>query len=327
MSDKYYLQQADLDSKWDNFINSSLYQSAFLSSDFLLALKNKLVAYYCYKNKTIKAGFVLVKKNNHEVALHDFLIYNGIVFTKPLKEQNIAQIGSEQFRVLNCIADNLPLMYKKIELSLSPSILDIRPFSWYNYGKPNTKYEVEVRFTSYLWIKNFYKYESLDENILYKNCSYSRRQEIRYGIKNKVKTKEHFDFEKFVDFYISTMLRQGIETNEKSIMEMKNLLKRLNETKKGRMFMSYTIDGSIGSMAFFLVEPKKAYLLFLANNPVMRNTQTGTMVLWDAFSILSRSNIQEIDLEGVNSPKRGWFKLSFGGNIKPYFHIRYNNKT
>ena len=123
------------------------------------------------------------------------------------------------------------------------------------------------------------------------------------------------------------MLRQGIETNEKSIMEMKNLLKRLNETKKGRMFMSYTIDGSIGSMAFFLVEPKKAYLLFLANNPVMRNTQTGTMVLWDAFSILSRSNIQEIDLEGVNSPKRGWFKLSFGGNIKPYFHIRYNNKT
>ena len=33
------------------------------------------------------------------------------------------------------------------------------------------------------------------------------------------------------------------------------------------------------------------------------------------------NNINEIDLEGVNSPLRGSFKLSFGGNLKNYYQL------
>ncbi len=31
-----------------------------------------------------------------------------------------------------------------------------------------------------------------------------------------------------------------------------------------------------------------------------------------------------IDLEGVNSPNRGFWKLGFGGNLLPYYHISMN---
>ena len=46
------------------------------------------------------------------------------------------------------------------------------------------------------------------------------------------------------------------------------------------------------------------------------------MVLWDGFELLRLSGVSEIDLEGMNSPSRGYFKLSFGGDIIPYYHLK-----
>ena len=32
---------------------------------------------------------------------------------------------------------------------------------------------------------------------------------------------------------------------------------------------------------------------------------------------------KKFDLEGINSPKRGSFKTGFGGNIYPYYNIKF----
>jgi hypothetical protein len=37
--------------------------------------------------------------------------------------------------------------------------------------------------------------------------------------------------------------------------------------------------------------------------------------------MLALEGIAEVDLEGVNSPRRGWFKLSFGGALLPYYEL------
>ena len=74
-------------------------------------------------------------------------------------------------------------------------------------------------------------------------------------------------------------------------------------------------------MAVFLLGHNTAYYLFGANDPDMRNQHTGTAVIWDSFHILSEMNINTVDLEGINSPNRGWFKTSFGGRIIPYYKI------
>ena len=80
----------------------------------------------------------------------------------------------------------------------------------------------------------------------------------------------------------------------------------------------------MGSIAFFGIDHKRGYFLFGANDPEMRDEHTGTAVLWDSFCFLSQDGIFEIDLEGINSPTRGWFKLSFGGTISPYYHLSYS---
>lgn len=78
-------------------------------------------------------------------------------------------------------------------------------------------------------------------------------------------------------------------------------------------------------MAVFLIMGDIGYYLFGVSDFEYRNMQTGTAVLWQTFSILAERGIHHIDLEGVNSPARGWFKLSFGVELKPYYKLVYQS--
>ena len=49
--------------------------------------------------------------------------------------------------------------------------------------------------------------------------------------------------------------------------------------------------------------------------------------LVNSFYELKKISVKTIDLEGVNSPKRGYFKTSFGGDIYPYYKINFNNDS
>jgi lipid II:glycine glycyltransferase (peptidoglycan interpeptide bridge formation enzyme) len=96
--------------------------------------------------------------------------------------------------------------------------------------------------------------------------------------------------------------------------------------KKARLYASYDEKNELGSMAFFAWDNKRAYYIFGASDPIKRNGHSGTAVLWDAFYDLNNIGIDKVDLEGINSPHRGWFKLSFGGDIVPYYRMDYKLK-
>ena len=100
-------------------------------------------------------------------------------------------------------------------------------------------------------------------------------------------------------------------------------MEKLFTANLGRMFISYSQNYTPGSIAFFGIDHRRGYFLFAANDPVLRNEHTGTAVLWDSFYLLNQEGIYEIDFEGINSPARGWFKLSFGGTISPYYQLSY----
>ena len=104
---------------------------------------------------------------------------------------------------------------------------------------------------------------------------------------------------------------------------MKELLHTLLSNKSGVMIQSSDAEGRVGSMAIFLLDQRRAYYLFGANDPKMRSQHTGTAVLWDSFYLLADLGFLEVDLEGINSPNRGWFKLSFGGSCVPYYVMNF----
>ena len=49
----------------------------------------------------------------------------------------------------------------------------------------------------------------------------------------------------------------------------------------------------------------------------------GMLKIWNSMKGLSKSGVNEIDLEGINSLRRWLFKLSFGGRPVPHYHVSY----
>jgi hypothetical protein len=55
----------------------------------------------------------------------------------------------------------------------------------------------------------------------------------------------------------------------------------------------------------------------------LENDYSMTYLLIHSFFELKKKNITKIDLEGMNSPKRSFFKNGFGGNLLPYYSIKF----
>ena len=320
----YKLEKVDLDEKWDLFIKSSSTGTVFSYSEYLNCINKKVAAYFLYKNKEVRAAVALVLDDNNprSTVLHNFLIYNGIIFGTQQHMQNNAQVISDHFRIMEFIATELPHYYNVVTMRLHPTVKDIRPFLWYNFGTAKPKYTVDIRYTSHVNIEELAVVPRIEDTVLYFETLASRRQELRYAMKKGVITREDFQVDNFTEFYSKTMQRQNIKVGSEYLGEMRTILVNLYKAGLGRLYVAYTADGQAGSMAFFCVDNKRAYYIFGANDPNLRDSHTGTAVLWDSFRFLSKDGVKEVDMEGVNSPQRGWFKLSFGGAIDSYYVVR-----
>lgn len=318
---KYRLVEAPIDENWDKLIEDSENGTAFATRAYLESVGMPIDSYYCLKgDEPMAAFFVPVNKQRTKAIGHDFIIYDGLIY-RNFPKLNRSQRFSEQFKIQEAVSNALVDRYESIRLSLHPSIKDIRPFLWFNYGTDLLKYKINLRYTSYVYIGDFASSEKLEDIEIYKEASVARRQEIRYAIKKDVMTEESLDINGFISYYLMTMERQEIVVDEIVQQQMSLLLNRL--IKRGMILQIVSKDATerIGSRAIYLIDNKRAYYLFGASDPKMRSSHTGTAVLWDAFYKLSRRGIKVVDLEGINSPNRGWFKLSFGGEINPYYEV------
>ena len=69
-------------------------------------------------------------------------------------------------------------------------------------------------------------------------------------------------------------------------------------------------------MNLFLFDQRRAYYLFGANSPDLRATGGSTRLILDSILNARSRGLEEIDFVGVNSPKRGDFKLSFNPTLR-----------
>lgn len=319
----YRLEPAALDGDWDRFVQWSPQGTLFCESVFASALQGEFLPYWVLKKNEPKAAVLLLKTEQTETGLHELLIHSGPMMAASDGQQNGAQTLSEEFRVLSFLASKLADYFKVVEFATHPALRDLRPFLWHNYGEDLPKYTAELCYTAYLDIADAGSDCALNDNRVYHMANKSRRQEIRYAAKAGVRTTERFDADLFRRFYELVFQRQQLVPTP-STEEIVGVMRSLHEAGRLRMFVSETSSGEIGSIAVFGIDTKRAYYLYGANDPALRDGHTGTAVLWDSFRALS-SDTDEVDLEGVNSPMRGYFKLSFGAELHPYYHVKLDN--
>lgn len=318
----YSLERTEPGPDWDRFVEDSPQGTVFAQSEFLKASGLKPSLWYCVKNRETMGAAVLVEAAEGHACVHSgLLVYSGILFRPPDPKQNAAQVFSEQFRITSSIIRGLADTYSRIEMAVHHSFTDLRPFLWHNYGSGGPQFDVSVRYTSLVDLLGA-ESSTLQDNPVYLACNKSRRQEIRYALKAEIATTEGYDRGLFETLYRKTFEAQGITVPETELGSILAATDGLDATGRLRMYVSQTPGEDVGSIAVFGQDSKRAYYLYGANNPNLRSGYTGTAVLWAAFQALATDGCTELDLEGINSPKRGYFKLSFGGTITPYHILR-----
>lgn len=327
MPKKLNLISTSPDNEWDKLVERSPYSSIFFHSSFLKNLLSCNLRHYKIFNGGELRGLLLLCTSIDSASCiqNDLLVYSGICFGPPTNNQSYAQQISEQFDISSYIANYLAQEYKSVDIQLPPSVHDIRPFLWYNYNSDLPKYTAIPRFTSLLNISGLSETTNYENHPIFMNSSSSRRQQIRYSIRDRIEVHESNDVQKFLDLYQLTFKRQSIDISADKLNQTGNLVQGLLDNKMAKVFFSYLPTGEPASVAVFGLNNKQSCYLFGANDPDHRHTSSGTAILWQSFRKLAEYGCTTIDLEGVNSPNRGWFKLSFGGKLLTYYQLKFEN--
>jgi hypothetical protein len=310
-------------------VDESPQGTVFCNHKYLSSLESNFELFEITKGRETKAGLCLIlNKDRSSAQLDDLVIYNGLLFNQN-KSQKDTKARYERFKMTEFVIQHIVEKFGDINLSLSPFFEDIRPFLWHNYHAANghKKFKVDVRYTSLLNIEELRFDKSEEGYALFKNMDTLRQRNLREARKRKdIRVSPGTNISLFIEYYRLLMAKQGIEVSTKKLSKMKGLTKKLLEKNMAVFTAAHNEEGEILYITVFCFDKKRAYYLFGAGNPSSKERFQGTVTFWDTFKILAQQyGIKEIDMEGVNSPKRGWFKLSFGGYLMPYYHLRYTN--
>jgi len=308
---------------WDKFIESSDQGTIFSNSNYLNKAVENYRILFVRKGEKIKCGLVLIEdKENSNIINDDLIIYAGLIFSTEIEQKRVKTI-LERHEITGFIIKWLVSRYKKIDINLSPQVEDMRPFLWLNYHSENVKdkFHLDLRYTSYV---NFNSKDLLKNNLnsqLFRSFDTLRKRNIREGIKAGCYSKFGNDIEFFLDSYSSLMEEQGQKQDQKKLNHMSSLLDMILTKNFGQFIITYDSKNRPIYSTIFCWDSKRAYYLFGAPAPGVRERYMGSIAFWHSFLYLAERGISIVDLEGVNSPKRGYFKMGFGGNLTPYYRI------
>ncbi len=319
---KYKKNEVEL---WDKLVTHSKESTLFASSFYISACSQKIDRYFVYKGNQLKAGiyFPVIEKS---IILSDLLIYSGILFNDIDNQKNVKK-NSEKFLITEFIIEFITQNYSQINICLY-NIKDLRPFLWKNYhSNKDKKFLINIQYTSILNIDELFLRKKDYENDLFINMDSVRQSDIKKGIAN-IKNLE-FNYEGkinlFMNSYNKMMKDNGVLIPKTESEKIKKLIVNLISECNGNLFeLRDKSDNKILYFCFFAYFKNEAYYLYGSGEKNNMTRYSATYCLWECFKFMSTKGISRVNLEGVNSPMRGQYKMSLGGKLKKYYNIIFS---
>lgn len=310
---------------WDALVRRSPQGTLFSERAYLQWTGHKHHLWWVRQGTELKAGVCLVVSDDERrCELDDLVIYGGLLFNTDPKRQLVKR-RHDEFQIAEFVAEQLAIHYESLEIPLSPQFTDLRPFQWYRYhDAPEHQYALHLRYTSYLEIGGLREWCGNEEDSpFFAEMETVRRYSVREAAKKGGSVDRCTDSRLLLSFYQNLMERQGEHQSAGKIAAMKGVMDGLLGAGRGALFHVLDTHGRVLYAVMYGWDEKRAYYLFGAGNTEVSTPWQGTLAHWEAFKYLAQTcALTEIDLEGVNSPQRGWFKLGFGGDLRPYYYAR-----
>ena len=322
MSKSLSIEECVNDEKWDKFILSTENKNFYSISDLINSSK------FQYKK-------ILIKKSDEIVGSFHFYhnqksIINGDCIYSPINYKlfDDSTTGSQiykKFDITNCFIDFIIKDFNMGEFTLDTQTNDLRPFYWYNFDKKKEIFTTKsVRYTSAVSLDNLNNQtQNFQESPVFKNFSRSIKQQYIKSLKENFFVRDEFDTSLAKKIILNTYKRQNIEINY-DLDQTLELYQKLERKKLIKMIICSKNSVDISFVIFSTIGDKSIYLHGGRLNDENQDSSL-TYNIIQSFNLLKKININYVDLEGVNSPKRGFWKIGFGGELKPYFNLLFKN--
>jgi hypothetical protein len=301
---------------YNDFIKFSPQKNIFCSEDILKFFFDDLDLFTINKNDKIKSFIYLLKNKDSEI-ISEPLIYSGII-NHPQLEMKLARYNNEVFKINEIIINEIISKYSKANFNLPLDFLDTRPFLWFNYRKKDKNFFlVSPRYTSIININ------SKNKDEIFSEIDDVKKRDIKNALKNrKYRVSAEINLDLIKDFYIKTMKKNEGTFNKNSFNKIFNFIKTQIDKTKIIQSTTFYDEKPIYSVLFLTDETSSCYL-YGSGNVNIKDRYAGSLSLWKAIDQSINKRLNYIDLEGINSPFRGEFKINFGGKIKQYFNISF----
>jgi hypothetical protein len=307
---------------WDDLVSSSPQGTVFATSAYLQAMGKPAIRLFVNKGNTVKCGLLLIPgEDPGTTEFDDLVIYGGIMFPRN-EEQSLVKSRAEKFEVVEFLLTELDHRYCRISISLAPGFEDLRPFLWHNYssGDATEKYSLVLRYTSILDISQFFLRKPDEDTGLYQNLHPRRKSDIRKAAENGLVVEEEPEIDMLLEFYERTLAKAGRTVSVDKLSRLRQLVTSLHRNRDARVFVVKN-GQNVTYVTVFSTYKNQGCYLFGAGNSEKTSRYDGTLAVWQSMKLLSRYGVSSIDMEGVNSPQRGAFKLGFAGDLTPYYRV------
>lgn len=305
---------------WSNLANKNTHNNFFLTPSFSKFFDNVFKFELKSGNELLGLAMLPAPDEKGFGIQNDLIIHSGINLFKDLNNKlPIVKFNEINFKSSNQLASFISKNYKKIRFTTTYQNIDLRPFLWKCHANKNT-INIKPKYTTVKDISmpvdgNFF------ESNLFKTIIYEKRRKIRKSKENSINFLPNNNVSEFIDNYQEMMSDYGQDLDYKQIQKMNNVIQECCAEDVGKIFDIYS-DEKCLYKCFVAWHNEYAYNLYSTKTKYsLINNWYGAYLFWEIFCFLSAKGIKFFDFEGVNSPNRGWYKESFGGDLKLYFEI------
>jgi lipid II:glycine glycyltransferase (peptidoglycan interpeptide bridge formation enzyme) len=303
---------------WDSFVDSNPHSLLFHKWDFLKTVekftKFDVLTYGIYFDTQLIGVVPLFYHKSADVAMLfspppragipnlGFLVFNEFDTFKQDKKE----------KFLNSITDDLSLTFKEkkvdyVSLSLTPEIIDIRPFQWSNY-------EIQLNYTYMIDT-------SLELDGIWNTFKKDTRKKIKEAQNADIKIIYTDDcksiFAKLQERYKNQKINLPIICNE--------YLEELKRFFPNNIFFKTAVldDKIVGSD--ITIRYNHRHLDWLGGVRPEVEYPVNELLIWNSIEKCKENNLVEMDMAGANHKYISEFKSQFNPKIVPNFHITKRN--
>lgn len=302
---------------WNNFVRCSSTNNIFSETNFLDLLSITYKLYFIMHNENPILGCIIIDRANlDENPAYSRQMYHGLVIPKPKK------ISMNAFALLIndatiFLLEKITNLYDELVFCQHLATNDTRAFQWFAYDSyPKHYIYHELLHTAAIDIGNYPSFEEY-----FQTLSKTRKSEYRTPKKSNLNLKINYSVDDFIQIFKHTFAVQDLVLDASYIHEVHTVVSGIIANKSGSLEALYDQNDEIVSAAVFIGDGISSYYLHGATDRNKKQNGNMTFLILNHIRNCFKNGVCNLNLMGVNSPNRGYFKTSFGADVKQFHEI------